>query len=672
MSHYTNHHHPIIALVSSLALPALASSLPASLPNDNDRYDCGPSNLAPADGYVRLAIDDTYTRERGYGLILSEAGHERGWRRRGIQADSRLDTFVFDGGGLTFLRDLPDGEYLVSLASGDAQYQGAASIEISGQEIAPLRQTKPGQFLVLSAHKARVSGGQLKIEIGGYGRLSYLEIVSPQRATQLGVRGSSDPADTVSVIGQPPPAPARPVPVPNIDHILPAGEFSVDEDAFGSIVRVNMNHIRDWTRVPGVKKHWPLTGPNGEKACYHGVSSNLKDVDADGQLDLFRVVQTQPHGQLARFDQTGRLVWKSEKLAPGCGDESGVPVEDLDGDGRCECVLSHWAALYSIDSETGATNWQRPLEAGGKPGPGSWDYPMVVGHFAHPDTFAVVVRAGLTVHCFAPDGESLWTHSLSGPVYGHELERHDVDADGLDELFIGRDQNTTALDHDGTLLWEDTTQRNHTDFFVFGDVDAENRCEVVYDHDGCGGRGPLYVVDALTGKRKLSIDYRREGLAHAQALACADFRPDLPGLELAVADKLHCLILFDAAGETLWRRDVPTSLLSKADWDGDGAPDILNFTVATNVDGAFSVWNGRGRRLYAISWLPSPVRSHSVGCGPTLGSDGFGDLDANGRADVPVAFGPWAFGTPQNLFLFEAPQAAESTASHPVSPGVNE
>ena len=652
----TKRRQPTLAGICSLAILAATSTLSASEAHTHDRYDCGPSKLAPADGCHRLAIENAYTEERGYGLILSQAGHERGCRRRGIQADPRLDTFVFDAGGLTFLRDLSDGDYLVSLASGDAQYKGAASIKINGAEISPLRQTTPGQFLVLSAHKARVSGGQLKIEIGGYGRLSYLEILSPQRATQLGVRGSSDPTHTVSVVGQPPPAPARTVEVPSIDHILPAGEFSVDEDAFGPIVRVNMNRIRDWIRVPGVKMHWPLAGPNGEKACYHGVSSNLKDVDADGRLDLFRVVQTQPHGQLARFDHTGRLLWKSEKLAPGCGDESGVPVEDLDGDGRYECILSHWAALYSIDAETGETNWRRPLEAGGKPGPGSWDYPMVVGHFAHPDTFAVVVRAGLTVHCFAPDGESLWTYRLSGPVYGHELERYDVDADGLDELFIGRDRNTTALDHDGTLLWQDATQRNHTDFFVFGDVDADNRCEVVYDHDGCGGRGPLYVVDALTGRHKLTVDYRREGLDHAQALVCADFRPDLPGLELAVTDKLHCLLLFDAAGRLLWRRDVPTSLLSKADWDGDGAADILNFTVAANVDGAFSVWNGHGRRLYAISWLPSPVRSHAIGCGPTLGSDGFRDLDANGRADVPVAFGPWSSGAPQDLFLIEAPQ----------------
>ena len=624
------------------------------------RYDCGDVEATPAAGYVRLGIDDVYRKDRGCGVIHSQGRHERGWRRRGRQKDPRLDTFIFDGGGLTFVQDLPEGAYLVSLASGDATYEGAASVKINGQQVVPLTETLPGGFVVLTAHQVKVAGGQLKIEIGGYGRLSYLEILPQCLADELGVEGSADPARTVTLIRGTPAKKPPDRPPPNVDHILPAGEFSVDRDQFGPIVRINMNRIRRWERVPGIKRRWALTGPNGEAECYHGVSTNLKDVDSDGCPDIFRVVVSQPEGRLARLDDRGRIVWLSEKLAPGCGDESGVPVEDLDGDGKYECVLSHWAATYCIDAETGKTRWKADLETGGEPGPGSWDYPMVVGHFADSERFAVVVRAGLKVHCFGPDGKSLWTYQLEGHTYGHELDRYDVDGDGYHEIFIGRNHNVTALSHDGKLLWEDTTQRNHTDFFVFGDVDADGRCEVIYDHDGCGGRGPLYVADALTGRRKLTADYRSEGLKHAQAMTCADFRPDLPGLEFACTDKLHFLILFDAQGKLLWKRDVPTSLLSRADWDGDGAPDVLNFTVAVNVDGAFSVWNGQGKRLYAISWLPSPVRSHSMGCGPTLGFDGFADLDGNGRADVPVAFGPWAFGAPQNLFLMEAPDSPEA------------
>ncbi len=34
-----------------------------------------------------------------------------------------------------------------------------------------------------------------------------------------------------------------------------------------------------------------------------------------------------------------------------------------------------------------------------------------------------------------------------------------------------------------------------------------------------------------------------------------------------------------------------------------------------------------------------------------LGFDGFGDLDSDGKADIPVASGLWKFGRVQLLFL---------------------
>ncbi len=621
------------------------------------RYDCGSADQEPVPGYVRVSIESVYGAECGYGLVLSGSGREKGWRSRGRQRDLRLDTFVFDSGGLAFLQDLPNGRYLVSLGTGDAQYDGSATVAINGKQVVPFTRTGSGGFVLVEGHEVEVRTGRLEVEIGGHGRLSYLDIVPAARGEEFGLEASGNPAKTVRVTG-PPPVPNRAPEIPDISDILPEGEFSVDRDAHGPIVRINMDRIRNWNRVPGIKRRWELTGPGGEQKCCHGVGTTIKDVDGDGRLDLFRLIQSQPKGQLARLDDQGRIVWKSEKLAPACGDESGVPVEDLDGDGRYECVLSHWAHLYCIDAATGKTKWHVPLESGGKPGPGSWDYPMVVGHFADPESFGVVVRAGLGVHCYGADGKRLWSHRLTGAIYGHELDRYDVDGDGRHELFIGRNGNVTALGPDGKLLWEDTTSKNHTDFFAFGDIDADGRCEVIYDHDGCGGRGPLYLCDASTGQRDSTADYREAGLPHAQAITCADFCPDRPGLELAVADKMHYLVLFDGQGRMLWKRDVPTSLLSKADWDGDGVQDLMTFTVAVNVDGAFSVWNGEGKRLYAVSWLPSPVRSHATPCAPALGFDGFGDFDGNGRADVPVAFGPWNFGSPQNLFLMESPEAS--------------
>ena len=89
------------------------------------------------------------------------------------------------------------------------------------------------------------------------------------------------------------------------------------------------------------------------------------------------------------------------------------------------------------------------------------------------------------------------------------------------------------------------------------------------------------------------------------------------------------------------------------------------------MDGMFSVWDGDGTRLYAISFLPSPYnrrldnatykknlggswRAHAM----PGGHEGICrqvDLDGNGRADVIMPFGEWHWGSDSILFLMEGP-----------------
>lgn len=65
--------------------------------------------------------------------------------------------------------------------------------------------------------------------------------------------------------------------------VLPAAEFpagfSVGSDAFGPIVRVNVETIRDWSKVPGVKRFIPVPPAPGQTLPSHAVISNLKDVE---------------------------------------------------------------------------------------------------------------------------------------------------------------------------------------------------------------------------------------------------------------------------------------------------------------------------------------------------------------------------------------------------------
>jgi len=226
---------------------------------------------------------------------------------------------------------------------------------------------------------------------------------------------------------------------------------------------------------------------------------------------------------------------------------------------------------------------------------------IILGHFLDKKKQAVVVRSSGILRCYDNKGELIWKHDtgLEGNrAYAHELYRYDADADGLDEIFANWQKLTVALKGDGTVLWEDRSQKHHSDYLISGDVDADGRTEFVYDHEGCGAeKGPAYVVDAMTGKVELKIEYRRDGLKHAQNMALGDFDPGRAGLEIAISGKSGHLFMWGAKGELVWRRAIPSSLLSEGDWDGDGIEDIACHALGANVDGMFSVWNGKGERL---------------------------------------------------------------------------
>ncbi len=462
-------------------------------------------------------------------------------------------------------------------------------------------------------------------------------------------------------------------------HLCPEGEFAVGKDQRGEIVRVNMLKIKDWSKVPGVKKAWPMKGFEGVAGmAFHPIISEVKDVDGDGKLDIFRRRSEHPGAQIERlrYDDDS-VVWESEPVGALSGDESRLPVFDLHGNGRFSVVHAtrqdDCFRLWCIDAETGKTEWSTPFGDGVKRHGGNGQGDIVVGHFLGRKTRAVVVRDGGVLHCYDHTGKKAWTHDTElqgGDAYSHEMGRCDVDGDGLDEIFPNWQKLTMGLRGDGMVLWEDRTQRHHSDFIDYGDVDDDGNIEVIYDHEGCGAaKGPIYIVEPLTGRIKAKIDYRQQGIRHAQNIALGNFDKTSKGLEIAFCEKGSNIYLFDAAGKLVWKRPVPASLLSTGDWDSDGDEEILAFGLGANVDGMFSVWDGDGTRLYAISFLPSPYnkgldaatyrknlggswRAHAM----PGGHEGIRrqiDLDGNGRADVIMPFGEWHWGSSSILFLME-------------------
>ena len=451
-------------------------------------------------------------------------------------------------------------------------------------------------------------------------------------------------------------------------ELVPNASFDIGNDQYGPIVRVNMLKIDSWSSVPGISKVWKACYPNPNEGDNFSnlILSEVIDVDGDGTFHAFCCIDWYK-SHIARYDDQGNCLWVSAALPRRAGDESRLPVLDIDNDGTLE-VLSvqqyredGGGAVVCLDGETGQTEWLTRFAGGVQK---VLENPMTVGHYTNSEEYDIAARIDNVLYCLDCKGELRWKRQLTDAYdYGHELYGYDVDGDGIEELFVSTETQMTALRGDGSILWQDDTSLGHSDFIACGDVDEDGKIEVIYDHDGCGGKGPLYIVDALTGEVEATIDYFSSGLRHAQGGVVGKFRSDLKGLQVFLNDKISGIYLFGNQGELLWKEKAPGSLASCGDWDGDGDLEALCFALGTNRDGIFSVWDGNGKRKYAISFLPSPLEEPGISHAAPAGHIGRlrqSDLDGDGKADVVMSFGRWGNSPHQFLFIMSEPTSAFS------------
>ena len=398
--------------------------------------------------------------------------------------------------------------------------------------------------------------------------------------------------------------------------------FTVEADEFGPVYRVDMakvNSAADLAAVPGIKIAWDLHGQEPDEWL-----ANARDVDGDGKIDLIVSAGTKDSRCIVRYDQDGRRIWTSERVNDGVGNESGMAVEDLDGDGKFEVVFNVDRQLWCLDADAGKTKWKIDLPKCRN------NYQVsVVGHFLDRKRFAVVCRVDRDVTCYDPAGWKVWTYPIDNQdLYGHEMAHYDADGDGLDEVYISLNGKFLALGGDGKLRWADASCRNHSDFILCGDVDGDGNREIVYDRDGCAAmRGPVVCVDGRTGKLVREWTYARPGKDHLQRATLGDFDPSRPGMELAAVGKRRGgggLIMWSNAGTPAWCKDIPTGWVTSGDWNGDGTPEIL-----LTADAGWEVWTGAGKRLYAIAGIGENFPLGVECAGPKRP-----DLDGNGKADV--------------------------------------
>lgn len=153
-------------------------------------YDFGPDR-AEENGYTKVTATDIYDSEKGYGF--TDCSNVSAFKRN---EESLTGDFCIPFGS-TFLADVKDGNYMITITAGDAYAPTHTTLRTNGERVAlPDIRTVSGQY-TREMFAVNVRGGQLKLSFGGLApRVNTLEIVPSQEQVTLFLAGDSTVTDS--------------------------------------------------------------------------------------------------------------------------------------------------------------------------------------------------------------------------------------------------------------------------------------------------------------------------------------------------------------------------------------------------------------------------------------------------------------------------------------------
>ena len=368
-----------------------------------------------------------------------------------------------------------------------------------------------------------------------------------------------------------------------------------------------------------------------------GVGRNLRfgDLNGDGKIDIL-VAQQKRHGPadghsevgcLTALTTDGEILWQNgtpDSWNYLLTNDVGVQIHDLDGDGKNEVVYCRDCEIVVADGATGKTKYKAPTPENPPDVLRERDrWPRILGDSIAFADFRGIGRKGDLIvkdrykHVWAYDEklQPLWNRALNT---GHYPFPFDVDGDGKDELACGY----SLLGPDGKVLWtNEKSLEEHADGVAIASLKEGEPPRLICAASDEG----LLFINPRDGK----IEQHHQ-IGHAQNVSIADYRPDLPGLEVVTINfwgNQGIVHFFDADGK-LYHDFEPAqhgSMMLPVNWTGS-AGEFWALSPNPTEGGLFDGW---GKRVVRF-----PADGHPEQCTAVL------DLTGDCRDEI-VVWDPW-------------------------------
>ncbi|MEJ2701377.1 MAG: hypothetical protein P8Z79_02940 [Sedimentisphaerales bacterium] len=270
----------------------------------------------------------------------------------------------------------------------------------------------------------------------------------------------------------------------------------------------------------------------------YGVGRNLRfgDLDGDGRIDILfgQVIHHGPQDRnselscLTAVNLDGKVLWRKGKpdlWKNHLTNDVGFQIHDIDGDGKNEAIYCMNQEIVVADGATGKIKYRKPTPLKPKGDHGPYNvFPRILG-----DSLFFCDLRGLGrdrdmifkdryryIWAMNDKLDVLWTGQCNT---GHYPFAYDIDNDGKDEVAIGY----SMFDDNGTKLWSlDGKIRDHADGVAVVRFKKDAEPTIFYAASDAGA----FYTDLKGNVLK------RHFLGHVQNPAIANFRDDLPGLEI--------------------------------------------------------------------------------------------------------------------------------------------